>query len=209
MKTSLYLLAFIATLFVSCESSYTEKSSNYADDLNDALNNHKVKVAETVNGVTEALETNKENLTGENIDRKQAAMDFEEYWNVAIGKFKELEQNFTVVGETSSKYFSALEANYASIKDVEKRNTHLARAKTLKDNYAVKYSEASANLDNVREALRDGSDYHKILVGAMMEADINKNIQELEMISNECVAILTNLEKFANDSKHMLNLDGM
>ncbi len=199
----IFFSAFLV-LLASCQSTVTEKSLRYADNLKDAIDKFESSRQKVAKHVSTASEKATTELSKENPDVGRAARDWEQEWNDINKRFKDLEERFSQVGNTSEKYFEQLDELSKGIESEGLRQSELSKNQALREQYAVAYEDAARNIDKIREVLREGNDYHRVLVASSMRQKISQNIDELRQISERAQQIVAELEQFTIEGKKLI-----
>lgn len=195
----------VAALLFSCGQSLTEKSLEYGDNLKQAIEKFENDRQQFAEEVSNAVETTSEDLKEENPDLPKVATDWEEEWNNIQSEFSDLEESFSLVGNSSQAYFDQLEELSAGINDEKIKNSELNKNRELKDKWTKAYLDASENIQKIREVLKEGNDFHRVLVASSIRQKIEANIHELNLISQRAKTLMIELEKFTIEGKKLIS----
>ncbi len=198
------LFSVLLALLVSCQSTVTEKSLRYADNLKEAIDKFESSRQKVAKHVSTASEKATTELAKEDPDVGRAARDWEQEWNDINKRFQDLEERFSEVGNTSENYFAQLDELSKGIESEGLRLSELRKNRALREQYAAAYEDAARNIDKIRVVLREGNDYHRVLVASSMRQKISQNIDELRQISERAQQIVAELEQFTIEGKKLI-----
>lgn len=204
MRIIINVLLVLAFLTYSCNETFTEKNIVYADNLKNAIDSFENSRKNVADNVAEATEETTKSLSNENPNISQVAIDWEKEWKDIIKQFNQLEKNFSLVGNSSNEYFLKLDELCNSIENENIKDSEIQKNKVLKEKYTEAYLDAASNIEKIRQILKEGGDYHKVLIASSMRQKINENIDELKQISSNAKRILSDLEKFTIEGKKLI-----
>lgn len=204
-KTTSILLLILLVTITSCQKSLTKKSLSYGDNLKSAIENFEGARHEFAQNVTESVENTSANLSKENSELLEVAIDWEEKWNDIQNRFQKLEKEFSVVGQVSEQYFNQLHELSAGINDRKIKASEIQKNEALKNEWTVAFVKASNDIQKIRDVLIEGNDFHRVLVASSIRQKIETNIIELESISIRANNILNELEKFTIEGKKLVS----
>ncbi|MBN2893119.1 MAG: hypothetical protein JXL97_14715 [Bacteroidales bacterium] len=205
LLTILILGILIVGSFSNCKRSVTKKALTYGDNLKDAIENFENTRQDFAKEVTESVDNTSEDLSEENPDLPKVATDWESQWNSIQRRFKTLEEEFSDVGTKSEEYFTQLEELSSGITDEKIKSSELRKNKELKEKWTEAYIEATENIQKIRDVLREGNDFHRVLVASSIRQKIAENIIELQSISARAKTLMTELEQFTIEGKKLIS----
>jgi len=117
---------------------------------------------------------------------------------------KALETHYINVGDVSLKYFDQLNKLAHGIQNDKLKYSELEKNKYLKKNWTEAYRQAGIEIKKIRNLLKDGDDFHKIILGNMLRTNLEENICELKVISKNARIILNELKKLTLEGRKLV-----
>ena len=202
---ALFLIVISTATFIGCQQSVTKKALNYGDNLESAIEKFEGARHEFAQGVTESVGNTSKNLSKENPDITEVALDWEKQWNNIQKKFQSLEREFSHVGQASEEYFNQLDELSLGIKNLKIKSTEIQKNKVLKREWTIAYIKASGDIQKIRDVLIEGNDFHLVLVASSIRQKIETNIHELDSISIRANSLMTELKEFTIEGKKLFS----
>ena len=113
--------------------------------------------------------------------------------------------DFEDVGKNSENYFTQLDELTNQLNSEKLKASETEKNIALRKRWDAMYQEASASIEKVQEVLRDGNDFHIVLVTSSMRQKIENNVNELENIASRAQSLLAELEEFSREGKKMVD----
>lgn len=197
----LFVSVFIIT---SCGNGGTVKSIEYGDNLKEAIDSFEEKRKNFSEDVTDIVEDTDEKLSKKKPDLEDIATNWEKEWKDIHEEFQKLEEDFSEIGIHSLSYFDELKRIISEIRDTSLRKSEFAKNEELKKRWTIHFEEAEYNIEQVRNLLKSGNDFQRVLLAAHMRQQIEIDIEDLKQISARAKELLANLEKFTIEGKRLI-----
>lgn len=203
-----YFISILILVFLfacSKEKTSGEQIMAMAENLVsiiDAFEGTRIKVIETIRQVGRDLDNFLSNTR--DLNPADKANYWEKDWKKVADEIKKLEEGFEKVQEGSEQYFAKLETLSGQIKNSDVRSSEQKKNDELRERWEQVYEKASQDMDNIREVLNEGNDFHKVLLSSAMRSKIDDNIAQMKGISRKAQKVLVKLANFTVDSKKIL-----
>ncbi|PID41620.1 MAG: hypothetical protein CSB48_13880 [Proteobacteria bacterium] len=197
------LVTFIFVGITGCYDSKTEKAFNYADDLQLAIERFEQSRTDTSREVNEITEEVIKKLAEETPDLRWVAKSWESEWRDVQGKYDKLVGDFSMVATSSRSYFNQLEQLANEIKNSTIKAPEQEKNARLKTSWTETFNQASKDIEKLSTLIKDGNDFHKVLIGASLREKLVQNIDDLKNISKRAQILLHDLEKLTIEGKKL------
>ena len=187
------------------EKSSSDKIMQFAENLVsiiDEFEDVRVKVLKTITDLAPKIDSYF--TSGSDEDLSQTANRWEKDWKVMADEITGLEKGFKEIDDASIKYFQQLEKITDGINNDELREQEANKNQILYDNWIKAYNQADEDMEAIRNILKEGNDFHKVLLTSAMRAKIGDNIQQLKGISAKARRIIRDLGRFPVLGKQIL-----
>lgn len=204
---SRYLL-FILPFFLltsSCKWKTTKQALKHGEELKNSIEDFEKNRQQLSVRLVESLESAEEDLTSEDPDLPDVSKDFEKEWTGIQKKYRDLQEDFSRVGETSEAFFAKLNELSSNINNEKLRNDELAKNDELKLKWDKSYFEASSSINKVTEVLEAGNDFHMVLVASSIRQKLEQNVTELNRIAEQAKILLGDLESFTQAGRELVS----
>ncbi|MDX2304467.1 MAG: hypothetical protein NW226_16795 [Microscillaceae bacterium] len=193
------IILFLITLFHSCDQkkSSSDQIMQFAENLVtiiDEFEDVRVKVLKTINDLAPKIDSYF--TGGQEEDLSQTANRWEKDWQVMADEILALETSFKEIDESSQTYFQQLNKITDGINNDELREQENEKNEILYKNWITAYEQADRDMEAIRSILKEGNDFHKILLTSAMRAKVGDNIQQLKGISAKARKIIRDLGRF-------------
>lgn len=205
MKLLFQIAAFVLLtgVMVSC-TSQTKKSLKKTEKFKASIDDFEKNRQKFSSQVIESIEGTNQRLGEENADLPDIAKDWEKEWKDVEKRYKKMIKDFKDVEETSTAYFAELEELVAGINNEKTRQAEMSKNETLKQKWQVSYQKAQASIEKVEGVLRDGNDFHRVLVASSMRQKLKEKVDELNDIADRAKDLLADLEEFSKEGKKLV-----
>ena len=206
MKNTAYFLALtLLVLCSSCKWKTTRNALKHGEELKSSIEDFEKNRQKLAVKLVESLEKAEEQLTSENPDLPEVSKDFEKKWTDIQNKYRDLNEDFTKVGESSEAFFATLNELSSNINNERLRTDELAKNSSLKAKWDVSFSEASSNIQKVTGVLEAGNDFHMVLVASSIRQKLEQNVTELNKIAIQAKILLGDLESFTKAGRELVS----
>lgn len=211
-KTSHTLLIFtFALILVSCGDKDALTSRNvfeYGDNLEDAISDFETSRTSVSGTIEESTSSIAKTLSTATPNIRKVSKEWEDDWQDAKNEFLDLEKSFSIVGKTSKQYFDKLTQIQDAILNTKLQNSEKIKNKKIKASWTKAYSSASKSIKQLSTIIKDGDDFHKVLLGASLREKLVQNIDELKKISKRASALLKNLKQLTIEGEKLVRKNG-
>jgi len=181
----------------------TEKTFEYADELKKSVEEFESSRKDTANGINESGKAAKAISKTEKAELRGAARDWEDRWVKVKAQVKAMSDKLQQVCQKSLAYFDQLDKISGSISDANLRQNELGKNQALKDKWTKTYQAAAAEVNKLNALLVKGDDFHKILLGAAIRSELEKNIRVIEDVAAEASKVLAELSTLTEEGRKL------
>lgn len=206
MKISKYFITMLMIAFfgiLGCSETKTEKVIEYADDLQEAIEEFEESRTKAANDVNEVTADTIDELNDDNPDLRGVAKSWETEWEDVQSRFSRLESDFSKVASSSRSYFNQLEQLANDIGNASLKASEEKKNVQLKTSWTETFTKASNDIEKLRTIIKEGNDFHNVLLGASLREKLAQNIEDLENISKRAQSLLNDLERLTIEGKKL------
>ena len=208
MKKTLSFIAIfiISGFFTGCgtEKSSSDQIMDFAETLVKVIDEFELAREKVAGVINEVADNMKAYLNNNDLNLSDKAKNWEKDWSKVGKEIVALEENFLKVDKNSRKYFEQLYALTEAINNDELRQAESAKNEKLQKKWNQVYEEAEGAMEKIRGVVKEGADFHKVLLSSAMRAKIGDNIEQIKGISSRAQKILNTLGRFSVESKKVL-----
>jgi len=203
LKKYIILLIIICFGIMGCSESKTEKTIEYADNLQIAIEKFEKSRTKASNVVNEVTTDTIEDLNDDKPDLRGVAKSWESEWKDVKRRFSNLEDDFSDVAKSSRSYFDQLEKLADDINNKSLKESEENKNAQLKTSWTETFTKASNDIEKLRILISEGNDFHNVLLGATLREKLAQNIEDLKNISQRAKSLLSNLERLTIEGKKL------
>ncbi|MEE9373437.1 MAG: hypothetical protein V3V00_10325 [Saprospiraceae bacterium] len=204
-STFLLLVSSLLLFSVSCKWKTTKDALKHGEKLKSSIEDFEKNRQQLSVKLVKSLEEAEEDLTSENPDLPKVSKDFEKQWTGIQNKYKDLQEDFTKVGETSEAFFAKLNELSSNINNEKLRNDELRKNDVLKNKWDKSFYEASSSIQKVTGVLEAGNDFHMVLVASSIRQKLEQNVTDLNKIAVQAKELLGDLESFTKAGRELVS----
>lgn len=189
----------------SCKWKTTKNALKHGEQLKSSIEDFEKNRQQLSVKLVESLEEAEEDLTSEDPDLPKVSKDFEKEWTGIQNKYRDLQEDFAKVGETSEAFFAKLNELSSNINNEKLRNDELRKNDELKVKWDKSFYEASSSIQKVTGVLEAGNDFHMVLVASSIRQKLEQNVTELNKIAVQAKELLGDLESFTQAGRELVS----
>ena len=197
------VLVLLTGFIASCGSD-TKRSLKKGTKFKAAIEDFEDNRQKFSSSVTTSIEETNKKLSEEDADLPEVARDWEKEWKSVEKRYKKMMDDFNDVEKTSTGYFEELDEIVSGINNEQTRNAQLKENEALKQKWLVSYQKAQASIEKVNGVLKDGNDFHRVLVASSMRQKLKDKVDELNDIAERAKDLLADLEEFSKEGKKLV-----
>ena len=185
------------------DASLVKKQANF----NKAVGQYEAARLESATGLDTAINVATTELGHQSAkvsDLRGIAARWEAEWKFVEIKANSLEERFATVADTSVEYFDELDRFAMNIREEEARLLELAENRKLREKWLISFERANLGLDQLREILIKGDDFHVRLRLKSTRDKVMVNILELQAISEDVQVLMGDLRQLTEAGKNLL-----
>lgn len=201
----LFCLVCISFTMVQCGGNVTKKSLKQGEKLKGSIEDFEKNRQKFSSSVIASISEATEEIQKEDADLPDIARDWEKEWKSIMKRYGKMQDDFEDVGKNSENYFTQLDELTNQLNSEKLKASETEKNIALRKRWDEMYQEASASIEKVQEVLRDGNDFHIVLVTSSMRQKIESNVNELENIASRAQSLLAELEEFSREGKKMVD----
>ena len=206
LSIGLMLIAILA--LGSCRGKMTKKAMKKGDVFKASIEDFEKNRLKFSSQVSETIGDANEALAEENPDTEEISGDFEKEWSGIQKRYKKMKGDFDDVGKSSTSYFDHLDELANGINREDLRNSELKKNGELKVIWEKQYAEAAESIAKVDKVLEEGNDFHRVLLLSSVRDKIQKNIDNLNELSEQAETLLSDLEAFTDAGRKLVKNEG-
>lgn len=199
--TCLVLLSFT---MMQCGGRVTKNALKQGEKLKGSIEDFEKNRQKFSGSVIASISEATAEIQKEDADLPEIAKDWEKEWKSIMKRYKKMQDDFEDVGKNSENYFEELDNLTNQLNSEKLKTSETAKNVALRTRWDGIYEEASASIEKVQEVLRDGNDFHIVLVTSSMRQKIESNVDELQAIASRAQSLLADLEEFSKEGKKMV-----
>ncbi len=207
MIKNFIVIGMIYIVSSGCSMSRTDKTGEYGDSLEKAIESFEKSRIKTGKGISETIEPSLKVLARKKPNLRFIGNHWEKKWAEVRKEVRLLQINFAEVGNTSRAYFDKLNEIAHSITDENLKNAELEKNRVLKSSWADAYQEANMEIERIEELMIEGDDFHKVVLGNMLRVLLKDNIEDLKRISESARNILDDLERLTIEGRKLVGVN--
>jgi hypothetical protein len=186
-------------------STETDKAIEFADSLQEAIEefeDSRVQINNEINQSTFLTMSDLEKISDSSL--KKVVKNWAIRWDKVKNKFDTLNEYFGNVVHNSDGYFMQLFEIANKIHNQNLRQNELNHNDNLKRDWLQVLKQTKLNLTKLEDLMREGDDFHRVLLGASIREKLTENIDELKNISQKAEELLLEIEKLTQESKKLV-----
>ena len=201
----LLIILGIIGIYENHYNTNTYNAIEYGDNLKNAVNNFTKSQNKFNDKIKKVVNNTNDELKKGDVDIIKVANDWESEWKDIMDKYESLQKDFKDVGNKSLEYFKELDKLANNIKNEDIKKSEIKKNLILKEKWTKNYENTSKVFDEINELLKDGNDFHNVLIASSIRQKINLNIEELKNIAFRAQDILERLNKFTEEGKKLIS----
>ncbi len=199
-----FTLLIAVSLFVSCGSRVTNKALKTGDRLKSAIEDFEDNRQKLSSKMVAGIEEAEGSLTAEDPDMPEIAKDWEKEWRRITSSYDKMRKDFEDVGKRSEDYFGQLDELSNNINNESLRKEELQKNRELRSKWQVSYDKAAASVAKIEDVMKQGNDFHMVLVASSIRQKIEQNVADLNNIATQAKIILSDLESFTQAGRELV-----
>jgi len=203
-KYSTEVIKYVDEITTDNLTEETEKAIEYADSLQDAIEefeDSRTEINKEINQSTATTMTDLEMI--KNSSLKDVVKQWAIRWDTVKEKFDDLNDYFLEVIQSSDQYFDKLFEIANKIQNEELRNGEIESNTKLKNDWIKVLKETKINIDKLKVLIQEGDDFYRVLLGASIREKLTENIGELNNISLKAEKLLSELQNLTEEGKKL------
>ncbi len=218
-KSILHILIFIIfTVFLaSCASSnwsgmtnnwsgMTNKVVKDADTFRNKIDKYEASRSQTYYDIDKTARRTIKSLNSKTPDFGNISKYWEVEWKVVHSHYKQLENNFSKVGEVSNGYFEILDNIANDIIDPKMKQAELKKNKELKANWVTANNAADKHIKSLSRVIQAGDDFQNTMLGATLRARPEGSVDNIKGILEKAIPLLNDLINLTTEGLNLIPL---
>lgn len=204
MIKNIIVIGIICIVSTGCTISRTDKTVEYGDSLEKAVEEFEKSRIRTGKGISETIRPSLKVLAGKKPNLRYVGNHWERKWSEVRNEVVVLENNLSKVGNAARGYFDKLNRIAHSIKNERLKKAELEKNRRLKTSWTEGYGEAERDIEKIKGLMIEGDDFHKVVLGNLLRVLLKENIEDLKRISESARYILEDLKRLTIEGRKLV-----